>query len=270
MNDVKTGGTTTLAWRDGTILIEGVILRVEKATGADALARLVQLIERDGPAAFARVEGDFVALIRTPDALHAFKSLTSQFQLYYREGEGRVSNRLAPFWRAGHDEWNEDYFARHVLIVPGYQFLSRETPIQSVNRVLPGELVTIGRDVVRTQLVRRDYKYRFEGGASRPEAAEQILHLLRDSIRSRLAARPQSRTCVEISGGLDSSFIACLLGEAASGIRGVMFSQPGVPSHVVSEGYARDVATKYGIDLVVVPPDELPPLPMGIDRKSVV
>ncbi|MDP2356129.1 MAG: asparagine synthase-related protein [Beijerinckiaceae bacterium] len=264
MNDVKIGGTTTLKWRDGTILIEGVMLRVDNETGAGALDRLVELIEHDGPAAIARVEGDFVALIKTPDALHAFKSFTSQFQLYYREGERRVSNRLFAFWRTGDEEWNEDYFARHVLIVPGYQFISRETPIANVRRVLPGELVSIGRDMTRRQLIRRDYKYRFEGGATREDAAEKILHLLRESIRTRLAARPEARICVEISGGLDSSFIACLLGEATSGIRGVMFSQPGIPSHVVSEGFARDVAQRYGIDLVVVPPEDLPPPPEGI------
>ena len=97
MSDLKIGGATTLAWRDGTILIEGVILRVGNETGAGALARLVQLIEQDGPAALARVEGDFVALIKTPGALHAFKSFTSQFQLYYRENDRGVSNRLSVF-----------------------------------------------------------------------------------------------------------------------------------------------------------------------------
>ena len=45
MNDAKMGATTTLAWRDGTILIEGVILRVENSTGASALKRLVELVE---------------------------------------------------------------------------------------------------------------------------------------------------------------------------------------------------------------------------------
>jgi asparagine synthase (glutamine-hydrolysing) len=264
MNDAKIGATKTLAWREGTIQIEGVILRVGNATGASALTRLVELVEQEGPAALARVEGDFVALIKTPVALQAYKSFTSQFQLYYREDDGGVSNRLSVFWKTGESAWNEDYFARHVLIVPGYQFISRETPIKGVHRVLPGELVTIGRQVTRKQLMTRDYKYRFEGGATRQEAAEQILFLLRDSIKSRLAARPQSRICVEISGGLDSSFIACLLGEAASDIRGVTFSQPGVPSHVGSEGYARDVATRYGIDLVVVPPEDLPSPPVGV------
>lgn len=257
------GAITTLSWRDGTIVIEGLVLRVGAETGARALEGLVRLLDEHGPAGVARAEGDFVALIETPRQLHAFKSFTSQFQLYYRQSDGLVSNRLFPFWRQGADSWNEDYFARHVLIVPGYQFISRETPILQVNRVLPGELVSIGRDTKRTQLVRRDYQYRFEGGVTRQEAAERVLQILRDSIKTRLAARPQSRICVEISGGLDSSFIACLLGEAASNIRGVMFSQPGVPSHVASEGYARDVAQKYGIDLVIVPPEDLPSPPSG-------
>ncbi len=79
-----------------------------------------------------------------------------------------------------------------------------------------------------------------------------------NQIKGRLAAYPDAKICVEISGGLDSSFIACLLGEQASGIRGVMFSQPNLPSHAISEGYAREVADRYGIDLVVMPPEELP------------
>ncbi|MFN3892636.1 MAG: asparagine synthase-related protein [Beijerinckiaceae bacterium] len=261
MNDSKIGGTTTLAWQNGTIQIEGVILRVDGSTGASALSRLAEIVERDGPSALACAEGDFVALVSTPDALHAFKSFTSQFQLYYREADGLVSNRLFAF---GAGAWSEDYFARHVLIVPGHQFLSRDTPIRDVSRVLPGELVTIGRDVKRSQIVRRSYAYRLDGGARREDAAQQILHLLRDSIRMRLAARPDAGICVEISGGLDSSFIACLLGEATTGIRGVMFSQPNLPSHAISEGYAREVAERYGIDLVVVPPDDLPRPPDGV------
>lgn len=258
-----------LAWREGTILIEGVVLRVDGAIGPGALERLAELVDRDGPAALAQAEGDFVALVKGRDAIHAFKSFTSQFQIYYREADGLVSNRLFPFWREAGEEWNEDYFARHVLIVPGYQFLSRETPVKTVFRVLPGELVTLGGitggitggRVERKQLVRRAYAYRLDGGASREDAAAEILHLLRDSIRTRLAARPGAPVCVEISGGLDSSFVACLLGEATSGIRGVMFSQPRLPSHVICERFARDVAERYGIDLVVVPPEDLPSPP---------
>ena len=69
---------------------------------------------------------------------------------------------------------------------------------------------------------------------------------------------PTPRSAWRFPAGSNSSFIACLLGEATSGIRGVMFSQPNLPSHAISEGYAREVAQRYGIDLVIVPPDELP------------
>ena len=251
----------SLQWREGTILIEGIVQRVEDEIGPEALRRLVQLLDRDGPAAIARVEGDFVALLRGQDGLHAFKSFTSQFQIYYRERDGLVANRLSTFWDAATARWNEHYFARHVMIVPGYQFLSEETPLDGVMRVRPGELVSLGSFscVTRQQLVRRRYVYGLDRSQRREDAAEQVLHLLRDAIKTRIAARPDAPICVEISGGLDSSFIACLLGEqVSSGIRGVMFSQPRLPSHAVSEGYARDVAERYGIDLTVLPPDALP------------
>lgn len=249
----------SLAWREGTILIEGIVQRVEERIGPQALRRLVEIVDRDGPAALARVEGDFIALVRSREQLHAFKSFTSQFQIYYREGDRSVANRLFAFWAAATGQWNEDYFARHVLIVPGYQFLSRETPVKGVMRVLPGELVSIGPRIERRQLVRRNYVYRLDPDQRREELAEHVLHLLRDAIRTRLAARPHAQICVEISGGLDSSFIACLLGEQLStGVRGVMFSQPRLPSHAISERYARDVAERYGIDLTVLPPEALP------------
>lgn len=241
------------------MFLEGIVQRVDMDIGAMALRRLVELIDNEGPPALAQAEGDFVALLQTRDGVHAFKSFTSQYQIYYRRADGLVANRLFAFWDDATGRWNEDYFARHVLIVPGYQFLSCDTPVRNVVRVLPGELVSIGEDIKRRQLVRRNYAYRIDPGQRHEEVAEQILHLLRDSIKTRLAARPQARICVEISGGLDSSFIACLLGEqVSSGVRGVMFSQPRLPSHVISEQYARDVAELYGIELVVLPPEELP------------
>ena len=242
----------------GKIFIEGGVFRVDRRIGRDALVRLAELVDCDGPSALARVEGDFVALIATDDVIYAFKSFTSQYQLYYREADGAVANRLSHFLDVAPPRWNEDYFARHVLIVPGYQFMSAETPLSDVSRVLPGELVCIGPTVTRRQVVRRDYLYRLDE-AQRPEdVTPRILATLRDSIKGRLAAYPDAPVCVEISGGLDSSFIACLLAEQTSRIRGVMFSQPNVPSHAVSEDYAREVAARCSIDLAVIAPNELP------------
>ncbi len=244
----------------GQLLIEGCVLRAGGESGRAALVRLAEMIARDGPRALAAAEGDFVALLITDAETFAFKSFTAQYQLYYRASDGEVANRLSHFHDPASGRWNEDYFARHVLIVPGYQFLSRETPLHGIERVRPGELVRIGRNGVRReQLVRRDYRYVLDPAQRREDVAPALLALLRASIRDRLAAHPDAGICVEISGGLDSSFIACLLGEqVSSGIRGVMFSQPNLPSHAISEGYAREVAERYGIDLAILPPEELP------------
>jgi asparagine synthase (glutamine-hydrolysing) len=243
----------------GKILIEGAVFRVEDQVGGHALDRLAALIDRDGPSAMAKADGDFVAILVTDHDSYAFKSFTSQYQIYYRESDGAVANRLGFFFDPSSSRWNEHYFARHVLLVPGYQFLSAETPLENVRRVLPGELICLGRTVTRKQLIRRSYAYRLDASQRREDVAPAILAILRDSIKSRLAAYPDAKICVEISGGLDSSFIACLLGEQASSqIRGVMFSQPNLPSHAISEGYAREVADRYGIDLTVLRPEDLP------------
>jgi asparagine synthase (glutamine-hydrolysing) len=243
----------------GKILIEGTVFRVENLIGRHALDRLAALIDREGPSAMAKADGDFVAILVTDHANYAFKSFTSQYQIYYRESDRAIANRLGFFFDPSNARWNEHYFARHVLLVPGYQFLSAETPLENVSRVLPGELICLGRSVTRQQLVRRSYCYRLDASQRSEDVAPRILAILRDSIKSRLAAFPGAKICVEISGGLDSSFIACLLGEqASSGIRGVMFSQPNLPSHAISEGYAREVADRYGIDLSVLRPEDLP------------
>lgn len=243
----------------GDILLEGCVLRVGDKSGHDALVKLAETIADHGPAAIAQAYGDFVALIVTTAGTYAFKSFTSQYQLYYREADGYIANRMCCFYDQKNTIWNQDYFARHVLIVPGYQFLSRETPLKDVCRILPGELVRFGEaGISREQLVRRDYTYLLDPTQRREEVAASILSILRNSIKDRLAAFPAAGICVEISGGLDSSFVACLLGEqVSSGIRGVMFSQPNLPSHAISEGYARDVADRYGIDLAIIPPEEL-------------
>lgn len=249
---------TEVTCRSGKIAIEGVIFQAGRAEGPGALELMADMIDAEGPSALAKIEGDFVAVIAAGDMLHAYKSFTSQYQLYYREDVRRFSNRLADFYAPDETRWDEHYFARHVCLIPGYQFLSRDTPLADVRRVLPGELVSFTPALTRTQLVRRQYAYRLDASQTKEEVAPRILEILRRSVRQRLSASPSRKICVEISGGLDSSFIACLLGEQTSGIRGVMFTQPNLPSHAISESYARDVADRYGIDLAIVGPDELP------------
>ena len=49
----------------GKILIEGAVFRVENQVGRHALDRLAALIDREGPSAMAKAEGDFVAILVT-------------------------------------------------------------------------------------------------------------------------------------------------------------------------------------------------------------
>ncbi len=123
-------GCSTIDCGFGKILIEGTVLRVENQVGRQALDGLAALVDREGSSAIAKADGDFVAIIVTDQDHYAFKSFTSQYQIYYREADGAAANRLGFFFDPSNARWDEHYFARHVLLVPGYQFLSTETPLR--------------------------------------------------------------------------------------------------------------------------------------------
>lgn len=249
--------------RDGNdaVFVDGLVFRLSvsepRIEGDPATAMLARVKER-GTAALAEMVGDFVVCVVLGGEVHAFKSFTSQYQLYIH---GRVvSNRLAAVV-TGDIDLDEGYFARHVLLVPGMQFHMDRTPVRGVTRVLPGELVTLGRTVSRTQLVKRRYEYRLDRTQRREDVAPEIARILRESVQDHLASPRAKGICVELSGGLDSSFVACLVGEARPGTKAVMFSRPDVPSHRQSEDYARAVADRYGLDLAVLAPSDLPRKP---------
>lgn len=255
-------GVQQAARADGVLLVEGPLFRIRGQRHAAPVQALLDRLRELGPEAFSEVTGDFVACYITADAVHAFKSLTSQHQIYFSERAGLFCNRLFPFHVSQPGtEWDEEYFGRHTLIVPGSQFHAECTPLSGVRRVLPGQLVTLARGWSRRALVSRNYQYRLDPQQRREDVAPEIIRLLREAVQDQLQAAPGADVCIEISGGLDSSFVACLVGEVTTGAKGVMFSQPNVPSHQISEAYAREVADRYGIALSIVAPDELPAVP---------
>ncbi len=246
---------------DGALFIEGPVFRLsagEPHLGAEPGRAVLERVRLRGPEALAELVGDFVACLTSKDATYAFKSFTSQYQLYLHERT--LSNRLVRVVGSRAITLDHDYFVRHVLLVPGMQFHMRRTPLRGVERVLPGELLTIGERVTRRQLVRRTYAYRLDREQRREDVAPEIASILRTSVRDHLAASRGAAT-IELSGGLDSSFIACLVGETRPGTKAVMFSRPDVPSHGQSETYARGVAERYGLDLLVLAPEDLPSHP---------
>ena len=246
----------------GRLFIEGALFRADEDRGESLGEWLLERIQQRGAKAFADISGDFVACYVTRDDVFAFKSFTSQYQLYFCEASASVSNRLFHFVEGSSPDWDEGYFARHTLIVPGMQFHGWRTPLAGVERVLPGELVCLGPKPSRLKLVHRNYRYQLDPQQSREDVAPEVLRLLRQSVRDQLNAYPDADICIEISGGLDSSFIACLVGEIAHKAKGVMFSQPNIPSHRISEGYAKEVADRYGINLTILSPQDLPAVPV--------
>jgi asparagine synthase (glutamine-hydrolysing) len=248
------------------LLVEGALFRIQGRKCAVPLTALLDAITEHGPNALADVTGDFVAIVISSKFIYAFKSFTSQYQLYVNKNQRLVSNRMIDFVNlqaiSSPIEFDEEYFARHTLIVPGMQFHGLSTPIKNVERVLPGELVCLCDEppfLSKQRLVQKDYRYRFDAAQRNEDVGPRITELLQQAVSDQLAAYPNADVCIEISGGLDSSFIACLVAQVSSKpLKGLMFSQPETPSHRISEGYAKEVADRYGIALTVMPPSELP------------
>jgi asparagine synthase (glutamine-hydrolysing) len=248
------------------LLVEGALFRIRGEMCLHPLAALLSAITERGLDVLAEVTGDFVAIVISSRIIYGFKSFTSQYQLYVDKNQGLVSNRMIDFVSNdaahAHIGFDEEYFLRHTLIVPGMQFHGLSTPLSGVDRVLPGELVCLQGEqprLTRKRLVQKQYSYRLDADQRNEEVGPQIAELLKQSVSDQLNSYPDADICIEISGGLDSSFIACLVAQVSDKpLKGLMFSQPETPSHRISEGYAKEVADRYGIALTIMPPSELP------------
>lgn len=244
----------------GQLFVEGPIFRLEAGephAGERAAEKLLARLDTVGKRAFADAVGDFVAAwVRSDGEVLLFKSFTSQYQIYYDAKS--ASNRLAPLASLREVEFDRSYFDRFALLVPGLSFFDRRTPIRGVQRVRPGEIVRLGARPSAEQVVRRSYGYRFDRHQDRAKAARRLREQIETCVADRLASHAGS-VSVELSGGLDSSFVACLVGRARPGARAIMFSRPNIPSHVESERHAKSVARRYGLELQIVTPDALGP-----------
>ena len=133
-----------------------------------------------------------------------------------------------------------DRDALHGFLRGGYPDCADATFFAGIRQLRPGHVLRIRANGETTHRY-----WRFEPGAvaPRPDAAEEFLHLFRDAVRLRL--RSDVPLGVLLSGGLDSSAVACLA------VRDVQpplhaFSLIYKDPSVDESGYARMVAESGG------------------------
>ncbi|NDG26011.1 MAG: asparagine synthetase B family protein, partial [Proteobacteria bacterium] len=145
-----------------------------------------------------------------------------------------------------------------VLDFPSLQFSSSRTPLKNVFRLPPSTLVTLTRHSAPTEELFPKESYQLvENNLSLEDAASQLKETLQNILQWHLAKGKTVAT--ELSGGLDSSFVASFLADLSpKPIEALMYAYRKHPSHKFSEECAQIVARKKQINLRVFDSSEVP------------
>jgi asparagine synthase (glutamine-hydrolysing) len=211
-----------------------LVLRLYEARGLDALSEL------DGMFAFAIIDGRRRKLVAVRDRF-GIKPL-----YYARTPRGvALASELRTLLRVPGVERDVDRESLwHYLtlrFVPGARSI-----LESVRRLPPGHLLEVDLDS-RALDVRRWYRLRFERDESltREEWVERLRVALRDAVvRWNLADVP---VACSLSGGLDSSSVVALLGDAGVDLRTYTLGfGDEADAHLNELPLARALAERYG------------------------
>lgn len=195
------------------------------------------------------LSGQFSILILTRESITAYRSPFSPHLLFF-SAKG-VSNNLLELIPP-EPLFSEDYFHSFVLDKPGLQFTSSLTPFDGVSRLRPHSSVVIAKDKDPQETV---YSFPAYDWVAETSSLHTISDQLRDEVGKVLKWHLQKAPQVgaELSGGLDSSFVASYLADLkAPPVRAHMYSYRKHPSHGFSEHCAQIVAKEKHIDLTIV------------------
>lgn len=156
--------------------------------------------------------------------------------------------------------FSQRYLENFVLDSPSLQFSSTLTPLDGVFRLPPASIATLagGAEPQIEYLTTEPYRL-VESSLTFEQASLGLRNILREIIDWHL--QKNKPVAAELSGGLDSSFVASFLADRSkTPVEALMYAYRKHPSHLFSEQCARQVAKEKQIDLKVVDSSEIAPV----------
>ncbi len=246
-----------------SVFLEGRIdeIRGKKVAAADkapdSLAQLVlEAYETGGIDQLKAAKGQFTIGLEIADIVYAMRTQFSLQPLYFT-GE-KASNQLINFKNGADTELDRDYFAKYLIQSRGLQWESPLSPLKGVSRLPPGYFLEIKGGKATTHcydpLVE---KIVWDEAQQISDIAPQLHKLINTIVNDSMESQPGPVGC-ELSGGLDSSYVNCIIADQRKkGHPAMMYTFSERPSHRYSEKCAEIVAKDKGIDLKLVPLEDI-------------
>jgi len=210
---------------------------------------------RYGGDSIAHATGQFVIGIEVGDTLTCFRSHLSPVSLFY--SSYRVSDDLKTFLADGFTSPNHNYFARYLVDPNFLQYQSDLSPLANIRRLRPGHKLTLrnGKAEVSpydsfSESLHWDFAQKEE------DVVPEIDRLFHEIISESIASHHGPIAC-ELSGGLDSSYVNCVVADKYRNHPAIMYSYAERPSHQFSENCAEIVAREKKLNLRIVGVKEL-------------
>lgn len=219
-----------------------------------SLRSVFAALKKDPAGSWEQIQGNFSAVLTTEDRLLLYRSPFSPYLLFFNTSG--VSDDLRTFLQVSHN-FSSEYLKKFVLDMPSLQFNSTLTPLEGVSRLAPHTLANFTRpEVLTTQPLAWQRYSLYEGSRTLDDSAQAVRRTLENILKWHLLKK--APTHVELSGGLDSSFVASCLADLSPGpIRAHMYAFPQNPSHTFSEKCAKEVALKKHIHLEIIDSEKL-------------
>ncbi|NBX76479.1 MAG: hypothetical protein EBQ92_07985 [Proteobacteria bacterium] len=225
-------------------------------TDPETLPFLFENLKKESKKTWLNLQGQCSCIWIDKKSIELFRSAFSPHTLFYSQ-QG-VSDQLRML-TGSTLEFSDEYTTSFILDLPSLQFSSHLTPLKNVFRLPPAAIVSLKENSEPSvQLIPQEPYELNESQLTLHEASEELKETLKQILKWHLAkGKPVS---AELSGGLDSSFVASYLSDLSPDpIEALMYAYRKHPSHAFSEECAKTVAREKHIQLQVFDSSEIAP-----------